>query len=175
MDRDNFFDNLRNERTAQDELIRAQRQLAFEERCIKRVFSECGIKMNAWGRFVNECREETGHDKLNFQWFNRRFQGFPGTLSAKRIPRLHELTTLDLFKPPEKNRLVKAVMKALWDKAATNFVFMFPVTRTMFVAHDREPRGDAERVIWSVYADPPLFVEPSKGFFQSIGGLWFEG
>jgi|688.fasta_scaffold277904_3 hypothetical protein len=172
MDRDNFFDNLRSEN---DELIRAQRQLGFEERCIKRVFSECGIKINGWGRFVNECREATGHDRLTFEWFNQRFRSFPGVLSGKRIPRLHELTMLDLFKPAEKNRLGKAVMRGLTNFCATNFVFMFPVTRTMFVAHDHEPSSTDERVVWSCFADPPLFVEPSKHFFRAIGGDWFEG
>lgn len=174
MDRDSFFDNLKREDTVRDALIRAQRQLGFEERCIKRVFSECGIKINGWGRFVNECREATGHDKLTFQWFNQRFRSFPGVLSGKRIPRLHELTLLDLFKPAEKNRLVKAVAKGLTNFCATNFVFMFPITRTMFVAHDREPSSTDERVVWSAFADPPLFVEPSKHFFQAIGRDWFE-
>lgn len=175
MDRDNFFDNLRNEKGVQDEALRFQRQLAYEERCIKRVFTECGIKINGWGRYANRCREATGHDRLNFQWFNQEFRHFPGVLSGKRIPRLHELTLLDLFRPAEKNRLVKAVAKGLTDFCATNFVFMFPVTRTMFVAHDREPSSTDERVVWSVFADPALFVEPSKHFFRAIGSDWFDG
>lgn len=175
MDRDSFFDNLRSENTARDELIRAQRQLGFEERCIKRVFSECGIKINGWGRFVNECREATGHDRLTFEWFNHRFPAFPGLLCGKRIPRLHELTMLDLFKSAEKNRLIKAVMRGIANRYSANFVFMFPITRTMFVAHDSEPSAGNDRVVWAAYASPPLFVEPSKGFFQSIGESWFEG
>lgn len=175
MDRENFFDNLKRENTPFDELSREQRQLAFEERCIKRVFRECGIKINGWGRFVNECREGTGHDRLNFQWFNYRFPTFPGKLSGKRIPRLHELTMLDLFKPPEKNRLLRAVAKGLADFCAVNFVFMFPVTRTMFVAYDREPNNTGDRVMWANITDPSMYVEPSKYFFQSIGSEWFEG
>jgi len=175
MDRESFFDNLKREDTVRDELIRAQRQLGFEERCIKRVFNECGVKINSWGWFAKQCREETGHDRLNFQWFNHRFPAFPGVLSGKRIPRLHQLTLLDLFKPAEKNRFVKAIARGLTDFCATNFVFMFPVTRTMFVAHDREPDITGERVLWSSYADPPLFAEPSKQFFKAIGGDWFQG
>lgn len=175
MDRDNFFENLRDDKGAHDEAIRAQRQLSYEERCIKRVFSECGIKINGWGRYANRCRESTGHDRLNFQWFNQAFRGFPGRLSGRRIPYLHDLTLLDLFRPLDKNRLVKLVKRKIPDYAAKNFVFMFPVTRTMFVAHDREPDSTDNRIVWSAYAKPPLFIEPSKNFFTAIGNDWFEG
>lgn len=175
MDRENFFDNLRDDKGVHNEALRAQRQLAYEERTIKRVFRECGIKINGWGRYANDCRESTGHDKLNFEWFNQRFRSFPGVLSGKRLPRLHELTMLDLFKPAEKNRLAKTVMRGLADFCATNFVFVFPVTRSMFVAHDREPSSTDDRVLWSIYADPPLFIEPTAGFFKAIGSEWFEG
>ena len=175
MDRESFFENLRDDNGTHAEAIRAQRQLAYEERCIKRVFAECGIKVNGWGRYANRCREATGQDRLNFEWFNQEFRHFPGALSGKRIPRLHELTFLDLFRPTDKNRLVKAVMRGLRDFSATNFVFMFPVTRTMFVAHDREPSSTDGRIVWSAFADPPLFIEPSKHFFKAIGSDWLDG
>ena len=174
MDRESFFDNLRNEKGVQNEALRFQRQLAYEERCIKRVFNECGIKINGWGRYANDCREMTGHDRLNFQWFNQRFRQFPGVLGGKRIPRLHELTLLDLFKPQGKNRLVKTIARGLTDFCATNFVFMFPVTRTMFVAHQHEPSATDDRIVWSAFSNPALFVEPSKAFFKSTGADWFE-
>jgi hypothetical protein len=175
MDRDNFFENLHDDKGVQAQALRVQRQLAYEERCIKRVFTECGIKINGWGRYANRCREATGRDRLNFQWFNQEFQQFPGTLSGKRIPYLHELTLLDLFKPAEKNRLGKAISKGLTDFRATNFVFMFPVTRTMFVAHRHEPSSTDNRIVWSAFAEPTLFVEPSKAFFHAVGREWFEG
>lgn len=175
MDRDNFFENLRDDKGEHVEALRAQRQLAYEERVIKRVFSECGIKINGWGRYANRCREATGQDRLNFEWFNQAFRGFPGVLGGKRIPGLHELTLLDLFKPAEKNRLVRAVKRGLNDVCDSNFVFVFPVTRTTFVAHDREPSSTDDRIVWSAFADPPLFVEPSKHFFKAIGTEWFEG
>jgi hypothetical protein len=175
MDRESFFDNLRDDKGEQFEALRAQRQLAYEERVIKRIFSECGIKISSWGRFANECRAVTGQDRLNFEWFNRRFPHFPN-LSAKRIPRLHELKMQDLFRPSGKNRLFKAISKALWDRPSVGFVLVFPVTRMSFVAHDVEPDNDVKvaRVVWSIQADPPLYVEPSKSFFQAFGSEWFD-
>lgn len=178
MDRDSFFDNLRSENTVRDELIRAQRQLAYEERVIKRVFSECGIKINGWGRFVNECREVTGHDRLNFQWFNNRFRGFP-RLAARRIPRLHELTMHDLFKPLERNRLLKAVVKALHRAELsidTRFIFVFPVVRMSFCAHN-VPTASPGPALDMRDGDGKLHmtVEPTKSFFQGFGSSWYEG
>lgn len=175
MDRESFFDGLRNENDAHGEALREQRQLAYEERCIKRVFRECGIKINGWGRYANQCREVTGRDKLNFEWFNSTFRAFPGTLCGKRIPQLHELTLLDLFKPSKNNRLIKKLMRGLGESASFHFVFMFPVTRTMFVAHRNEDRnGPIERIVWAAVTDDSLFVEPSTSFFAAIGTEWFE-
>jgi hypothetical protein len=178
MDRENFFDNLRNDSGEHDEALRAQRQLAYEERIIKRVFTECGVKISGWGFYANQCRRETGQDKLNFDWFNRAFPHFAGWLCGRRIPGLHELTLLDLFKPPEKNRLLSAVRKNLArcnvDVGADGpFAFVFPVTRTFFVAHSCAPREkSAERVLLSIGDN--VWVEPTKTFCASIGADWFR-
>lgn len=43
MERDQFFSNLFSENNEQAQATRAQNQLAFEERIIKRVFFECGV------------------------------------------------------------------------------------------------------------------------------------
>lgn len=178
MDRNDFFDNLRREDTVQDELRRQERQLAYEERVIKRVFSECGIKINGWGMLANMCRRETAQDKLNFAWFNQTFR-FPGRLCGRRISRLHELTFQDLAKPLKKNRLAKAVAKALAkDEVArdsNSWIFVFPVVRTFFCAHNLEYatpgatfslRDDENKLM--------LSVSPSQALFQTIGKEWFE-
>lgn len=184
MDRDSFFDNLQGNSGERDEALRAQRQLAYEERIIKRVFTECGIKVGGWGRYANQCREATGHNNLNFAWFNTEFRRFPFWLAAKRVPRMYELTLPDLFKPVANNRLVKTVIKTVQRHpdfdgvTASKFALVFPVVRTSFVAYDaevsaEEPSKDIGRIIWSVNAERPLFIEPSKTFFQAIGNSWF--
>jgi hypothetical protein len=182
MDRDSFFDNLRSDTGGSAEALRAMRQLAYEERVIKRVFAECGIKMNGWGRFANECREMTGHDKLNFEWFNRAFPRFPGTLCGRRIPGLHELTLHDIFKPRKSNRLAKAIFKGLHryglDPQDGSFVFVFPVVRTSFCAHALSRLNAPERVSWHMsWADAGaagMTVEPTSGLGRAIGSEWFE-
>lgn len=187
--RDQFFGNLFNESGAGAEEIRIQRQLSFEERIIKRVFNECGAKRAMWGRLVNQCREMTGHHKLNFNWFNATYRQFPGILCGKRIPRLHELTIVDLFKNPDKsNRLAKAIAKNLQRveiDCARNFIFVFPIVRTMFCAHNLElERGpDMSCVQWRVdlrregnvpAAATRLIVEPTTTLFRAIGTEWCE-
>ncbi len=182
MDRDSFFDNLRNEEGAHSEMLRSMRQLAYEERVIKRVFADCGIKMNGWGRFANECREMTGQDKLNFKWFNRAFTRFPGTLCGRRIPGLHELTLPDLFKPRKSNRLVRAISKALKryevDPQEDGFVFVFPVVRTSFCAHVisnlKAPDRISWRMAWEDASITDMTVEPVNGLCRAIGADWFE-
>jgi hypothetical protein len=183
MDHDNeansFFGNLQNENSVQDELRRQQRQLSYEERIIKRVFSECGIKINGWGRLANECRSQTAQDKLNFGWFNQAFRGFPGRLCGRRIPKLHELTLQDLFKPTKSNRVARAVAKALAkdevEGADNRWMFVFPVVRTFFCAYnlDLEVPGPT----FSLRDDDgrlAVAMSPTKALFATIGKDWFD-
>jgi len=180
MDRDQFFGNLFNENSENADAIRVQRQLAFEERTIKRVFTECGAKRAAWGRLANECRDMTGQNNLNFRWFNAVYREFPAVLCGKRIPRLHELTFSDIFKNTArgKNRLCSAVLKSL-ERLEVNpehgFVFVFPVVRTMFCAHTlmTDNVKDQTRIQWSwQLGRTMLIVEPTVSLFGSIGPEW---
>lgn len=182
MDRDQFFGELFNENSANVDAIRAQRQLAFEERVIKRVFTECGAKRTSWGGLVRACRDITGHQHLNFTWFNSEYRAFPGHLCGKRIPRLHELTMLDIFKNPAKvkNRLAAAILNNLHKQEvdpARPFVFVFPVTRTMFCAHNIDTAdGDYPRMQWRATFRPmnnvQLMIEPTISFFRTVGAEW---
>jgi hypothetical protein len=181
-DRDNFFDNLGknadpydDDRHDKNELIAARRaisRLAYEERTIKRAFKESGVKVSGWGRLVNECRANTGKDKLNFDWFNYAFTAFRashGVLCGARIPKLHKITLADLFKPAGKNRLVRAIERSA---PAAPFVFVFPVVRTMFVAHSRPTAPVEDSVALWIAQEPAVVVQPSWSYFQSIGAEW---
>lgn len=181
--RDNFFSELFNQDSQGAEAIRFQRQLAFEERIIKRVFKECGIKISGWGKMANECRDMTGHNKLNFSWFNSEFSRFPGVLCGRRIPRLHELTMADLFKIPKdgKNRLLAAVAKNLHRleiNTERRFIMCFPVVRTMLCAHNHITDDTGiPRVQW-ICSFPPTVknmftVEHTSTLFNAIGSDWY--
>jgi hypothetical protein len=178
MDRDAFFSNLFNEDGDAIEAIRFQRQLSFEERTVKRAFTECGIKIKSWGMLVNQCKNETGLHKLNFNWFNSSYR-FPARLCGRRIPKLHELTIHDLFKP-KKNRLVHAVVKNLAKQEVDpdeKFVFVFPVTRKMFCAHNLTPDRSTgiDTISWQFKTDDwQLTVEPTVSFFGNLGADWFN-
>jgi hypothetical protein len=179
MDRDQFFGNLFNENSENADAVRLQRQLAFEERIIKRVFNECGIKRLGWGKLANECREMTGHDRLNFNWFNSTYKYFPAVLCGRRIPKLHELTLSDLFKNPVagRNRLCQAISKNLQRQEvdpSSNFIFVFPVVRTMFCAHNLNTEaGDLPRVTWNLQLEKmPMTVELTSTLFPLIGPEW---
>jgi hypothetical protein len=86
----------------------------------------------------------------------------------------------DLFKPAARNRLVKAVMKTLQRidvDTERQFVFVFPVTRTAFCAHNIELESTAiDRVVWraSNSTGATLFVEPLPMFCQQFGNQWFD-
>lgn len=174
MDRDNFFESLGSDKGEHAEARRAVSQLAYEERTIKRAFKESGVRVNGWGRLVNECRAATGKDKLNFDWFNAAFPAFRaahGVLCGARIPKLHEITFADLFKPAEKNRLVRAISRRAPDAP---FVFVFPVVRTMFVAHSRSVAPVENSAAMWIACDPAILVQPSWSYFQAIGSEWAE-
>lgn len=184
MDRDQFFGELFNEGGENADAIREQRQLAFEERIIKRVFNECGAKRATWGKLVNDCRDMTGQQRLNFNWFNATYRRFPGVLCGRRIPRLHELTLLDIFKNPGKvkNRLSAAILNSLHRQEVDpekGFVFLFPVTRTMFCAHNiGTDDGEYPRIQWRASFRPmndvELLIEPTVSFFRTLGHDWVD-
>jgi hypothetical protein len=178
MDRDQFFGNLFNEDSPTADAMRAQRQMAYEERTIKRVFSECGIKINGWGRLANACRDATGQQKMHFAWFNSTFS-FPAQLAGRRIPKLHELGIVDLFKPPATNRLCKAVIKNLHRQEIDEirpFVFVFPIVRKMYCAHNLESVIESGGVRWIGRAEKTvLAVEPTVSAFAAIGSDWWSG
>jgi hypothetical protein len=175
MDRNQFFNNLFDDNGDAAEAIRAQRQLAFEERIVKRAFSDSGVKVGSWGKLVKECQLETGLPKLNFRWFNANTR-FPARLCGRRIPRLHELTIADLFKPAANNRLFKAITKNLHRQDVDDtkgFAFVFPVVRTMYCAHNLT---DIQSVgaHWTITTeDAILTVEPATALFKAIGPSWF--
>jgi hypothetical protein len=185
-DREDFFDQLFNETTPAAEDIKALRQLAYEERVIKRVFTECGIRPNSWGRLANDCRDKTEQVKLNFGWFNATYNGFPARLLGRRVPYLHKITLLDLFKPVPKNRLVKAIAKELAfnnvDIAKDGYVFVFPIVKTAFCAHSLGKRGEERPVdgfrpqfVLRPAGDKRLLiVEPLKTLCNAIGAEWYS-
>lgn len=176
MDPDSFFSNLPDDIDDKYEAIKTQRQLSFEESVIKKAFTLGGVKVRSWGMLVNQCRQETGMPKLNFNWFNSNYR-FPVRLCGKCIPKIYDLTIMDLFKPADKNRLFKAILKALYKQEVdtrAGFAFAFPVVRTLMCAHNvlgLESSGPR----WTMTReDGILLVEPAQSFFQSIGSEWAE-
>lgn len=184
--RNAFFDNLFNETTPAAEDIKALRQLAYEERVIKRVFKECGVAPSSWGPLARDCRDKTDQVKLNFNWFNATYSRFPCQLVGKRIPFLHKVTLVDLFKPAAKNRIVRAISKALVEKdinaATDNYLLVFPIIRTPFCAHSLmrvgiEPPETDQRIQVLIRVSgvvKPMIIEPLKSFGNALGGEWFS-
>jgi len=196
MDRDQFFNNLFDENSrAQTDGF--QRQLSYESRIVRRVFNECGVKPRSWGRLVNLCRDATGTHEMSCAWFNSAFPQFPATLCGKRIGycgyrrddagnkaslSLYQLTISDLLST-KNNILMRTLSKALHGFAVSldrPFVFVFPVVRKFFVAHNMDlpvrPATDVPCVRWTFGAPEGgvIHVEPSAAFFGGIGGDWFE-
>lgn len=181
MDRDQFFSHIFDEDSDRAAASREQKQLSFEERVIKRLFSECGVKVASWGKLVNACRDATGQPTLNFRWFNSAFP-FPAVLCGRRLysgrrgPALHELTTLDLLRPPEKNRVVKLVARVLQDQVAEDdfFVFVFPVSRKLYCAHNLT-RVDGCTGVRLLFQTPHdlMYIEATESLFAAVGSEWW--
>jgi len=185
-DRDNFFNSV----FSRDDF---SRQLAYENRVVRRVITECGIKPRSWGRLVNLCRDETGQPFFSFSWFNHFFRMFPAQLCGKRIGycgsragangpervSLYQLTLKDVLRP-EKNLLVRAVSGAMADAGvdtARPFIFMFPIVKKMFCAHNMSlDRYESEACAQWVFTHQgaTLTVEPSVPAFRAIGNSWYE-
>lgn len=191
-ERDQFFQNVfdQNGRSAAE--TKFQRQLSFEDRCVRRIFRECGISPPL-GQFVRICRDQTGYPELSFNWFQQQFD-FPARLGGKRITYvgkrnnaplyLYQLSIVDLFntKSATSNLLVRAISKAMWSgdmDGEQPFVFMFPIVRKMFCAHNLDlakPNDtDADKPCMRAHFTLEKFrmtIEPSESLFAGWTG-WY--
>jgi hypothetical protein len=187
--RDQFFGEIFNEDNF-------HRQLSFESRVVRRVFSECGVRIPSMGRLVNLCRDETGHPEFSFDWFNSKYSRFPGKLcgrsigfcgyttddaGTKRKQFIYQLVITELLNP-KNNRLVRAISKALHECAVSDsnpFVFIFTIVRKRFCAHNLDlpfpVSEEAPRTQWRFdNGSSPLIIEPATPLLRAIGPEWFE-
>lgn len=194
--RDQFFSNLFDD-SGNAQTSGFQRQLSYENRIVRRVFNECGVKPPSWGRLVNMCKAETGTHELSFAWFNSTFPRFPAALCGKRIGycgyrrddagnksslSLYQLALAEIL-ATKHNVLLRTLTKALHAFAVNPeqpFAFVFPVVRKFFVAHNMSmpalPPGGMPRVFWTYNAPEGgvMHVECSAPFFAAVGADWFE-
>ena len=182
MSREDFFDNLFSDTAPAAEDLKRIRQLAYEERVIKRIFTECGAAPSSWGKLAVACRQATDSTKLHFGWFNAAY-AFPGKVCGNRIPYIHKITLPDLFKPVNKNRLLRSISKQLAEfeivPTRDPYVFVFPLIKTAFCAHSlvtaghepiNEPRS---QMLFKLPGNNrPLFIEPLKQLCKAIGNQW---
>ena len=185
MGRDEFFDGLFNDSAPAAEDIKLLRQQAYEERVIKYVFTECGIKPPSWGKLAVACRNATGQQKMHFDWFNGEYRQFPGRLVGARIPYIHGIKLPELFKPVVKNKLIRFITKRLadaeLDPGHNAYVFVFPVIKTKFCAHSlitagqELPPKDTARLQFVAHINGcprPMYIEPLKTLCCAIGNQW---
>lgn len=189
MDRDDFFAQLHNEATPAADELRRLRQLAYEERTIKRVITNCGIRINGWSHLARLCRNATDEKKLHFDWFNAEYGGkFPCRLGGKRIPKMHSIMLHELFKPLKKNKLIRRVSAALADvdidPLLDRYLFVFPIIRTPFCIHTLDTTGPdidlQHRAQFQIIVagknnktGRTVIIEPLKNACAAIGHDWF--
>lgn len=195
-DRQDFFDAVFN-----DPSDDAFPRVSFENRVIRRVFKECGVRINSMGRLVNICRAETGIPHFRFSWFNARYPDFPATLIGRRVGYcgrrssaggatrekvgLYQLDVSDLMRP-KKNLFVRTIARALVaeDLApdfSDTFIFVFPLRRKMYCAHtlggpmrrEHESSTDVQAVLNFFVGGRMLCVQPTEDVFAAIGPDWF--
>lgn len=183
MNRDNFFDSVFNSDEAQ-----SFPALSYEDRIVRRLFTECGVVPRSMGRLVNICRDETGEPKLSFQWFNNYFSfparlcgariGYCGTrvVSGERQKRsMYQLDLSDVFRP-KKNLFLRAVLEKLADNdidlasAARPFIFVFPVRRKMYCVHNYGSPLLPD-TITDMHTQQELITEPVLSFYAGNANI----
>lgn len=195
--RDSFFGELFNDNSRQAGASREQRQISYESRLVRRVFRECGANRVNWGQLVNNCKGATDNHELTFEWFNYTFPEFPARLMGRRIGYcarrktadgnsspvyLYQMRLADFFRQKH-NWLARSVLRVLADyehDPALPYVFIFPIVRKMFCAHNLElppNQGiDVPRIQWIMQpqAGAKMIVEPTDSLFAAIGPDWFK-
>lgn len=183
MNREDFFDNIFNEANPAADDIKRLRQMAYEERIIKRVITECGVNVSSWGRLASLCRADTDEKKLHFAWFNEQYGAkFPGILAGKRIPYVHNITLPELFKPLKQNKLIRRLSApfaaANIDPFKDRYLFVFPLIKTPFCIHtlnldQSEQEQSLKLQIALSGARRVITLEPLKNACAAIGPEWF--
>lgn len=184
MDRDDFFKGIQDEANPAADDIKRLRQLAYEERIIKRVITACGVEIANWGRLARICRDATDEKKLHFDWFNQQFVArFPGRLAGKRIPYMHDIMLPELFKPIGQNKLIRRLSKPLAeqeiDPLSDRYLFVFPLIKTQFCAHTisnlelPDMPQNFQLYLNITAAKRPIIIEPLQNVCAAIGSDWF--
>lgn len=195
--RNSFFNELFDDNSRQAGANREQRQISYESRLVRRVFTECGVKRVSWGQLVNHCKGATGNHELTFEWFNYTFPAFPARLMGRRIGycarrknadgtssplSLHQLQFADIFRP-KNNLVLRSVSRVLADyehDLTVPYVCIFPIVRKMFCAHNLELPGhtgiDEPRIQWIMQAQSGvrMTIEPTTSLLAAIGSEWFQ-
>ncbi len=83
-------------RDAADTEAQEGKQLAFQERIVKRLLQYAGVQIQV-GRAKAEAKEKYGDSSLGFRWFNEEYPRFPLTLMSQKLRYTHKATLADLY------------------------------------------------------------------------------
>lgn len=83
------------------------RQQRFEETAVRRLLARYGLSALA-STLKKRCREVTGQNKLLFLQFAIEHPTFPVLLHFKKIPYMHKVTQVDMFRRFSTTALFKA-------------------------------------------------------------------
>lgn len=172
---------VRARQNAESEALRQQR---YEESVLRKVLKRFGLahEVNVIKR---RCEERTGQFKLIFHWFLDAHETFPVYLFTRKIPYMHKITQVDLYRRFTSCPFFKAydeavdMLPATWGKPA-GLVFDWPAPgqaessqglATMIV-HNRELSHDYPytRFTRRIMTDPPQSVHVER-FADFLEGL----
>jgi len=72
------------------------KQLAFQERIVKRALRYAGVTLNV-GMAKRAAKETYGFEDLGFRWFNEVYSNFPLHLMSQKMPYTHKTTLADIY------------------------------------------------------------------------------
>lgn len=100
-----------------DQLTSTKKQIQqenWEDKVVKHLFSSKNL-LAEYKQLVNEKRQKGAGWILTFDDFYKVHPEFPVYLFCQKIPYIHEMTFEQLFKKPEKTKLVKAFINVNTD------------------------------------------------------------
>jgi hypothetical protein len=176
------------------ELTQVQRRMALEERVIKRILDHANCRPASIAACVKECKLETGHATLNFEWFHNHYMRFPAMLGAAKINWMQNIQVGDLFGPFTKLPFFKEYEKfcdeidldPAVDKAALIFPWAhipkggnamvlhnYPIDTVWDCHHDKAGRGT--RIVRPLGNPVVVYVvESLNDFLTNVGTTWVE-
>ena len=186
-----FWDGVRGQQKLNDAAAEATRQEHYEETIVKRLLQQAKVPLPGWGVIANQCRERTGLDYINFEWFREQYPRFPVRLLPQKVPRAHKTQLIDLFKRFSRTTVFETFRELaeyhgvspreqavglVFEMGSLGTCVLHTYPRYDQMALDGDASDEGTRIVRPMGSPPTVYVvEQVPTILKAIGTGWVDG